>query len=516
MIKKHLRPWWLRLFILIVLLCSFNMNSPGQGMAEFNKRELAIIHLRAMDMINGYQSLINQIGESVVTNPSMTKGLSDQFLELFVSRQVMLYNDLDPDHALSQFYESETYINNLLLWYPDGMNIALNHNSARVGNVLSHENDVYSLDFRIEKKINGNYLNQRLNQNIESLLFRVAFNDAGGDFRNFRIVGIRSIESALVPDYDRSLEEVNSLDLRESEAYTVKQGIETLINDYENYIMLLGSTEESEEDKTHYDQSFKALFESSEISVFNDLTPDPQDYLVTVDDYLNILSTRYPAGINNLSITMDSTLFENVISEDDDTYSTYVGLDKFFSGVYDNQDVFRNMFPLTMRISFRRVGRAFEDFRIRSIDLEAEELFDSEATYAEPENNISPVSRKGLSITVIGSYGQTRIEDHNLADLNPETDHHSWSFTPGYGINAGVGLMFSINDHLAIETGGIFNQYNSKFSILGTFEDYNQSNDVNDDYFYKMMDTDYDSSITMNLVSIPLSFTYTSSNPGKV
>jgi len=459
MIKKPIPRAWPVLFISLFLIGSLSVITEGQQTADFNKRELSIIHLGAIEVLNGYESLINQIGESTVNNPSLTKGLSDQFLELFVSRQVMLFNDLDPDHKLSPFYESETYINNLLLWYPDGMDINLNLDNARAGDILNHGNDVYSLDFKIEKQISGNYMNQRLNLNAENLLYRVAFNEAGGDFRNFRIVGIRNIESDMVPDYDRSLEEVASQDLKESEAYTIRQGIEALINDYSNYLLLLGNVDESEEDKGLYAESFRALFESPDITVFNDLTPNPQDYLISIDAYLDVLSAHYPAGINNLSVTMDSTVFENVISEQDEVYSTYINLAKFFSGMYDNQEVFRNMFPLTLRVSFKRSGRAYEEFRIRSIDLEAEDLFDAEVAYVEPDNKITPVSRNGFSLTVFGSYGQTRIEDHNLTDLNLESDKHTWSFSPGFGINAGAGIMYSINDHLALEFGGFFNQW---------------------------------------------------------
>jgi hypothetical protein len=515
MAKMHPSPRRICRVLSIVFICISGTSILSQQPAEFNKREMSIIYLGAMERLTGYESIINQIGEAAVNNPSLTQGLSDRFLELFVSRQVMLFNDLDPDHSLSPFYESETYINNLLLWYPDGIDVSLDLPNARAGAVLSHGNNVYSLDFSVQKKISGNYMNRKLNLNTEGLLFRIAFNMAGSDFRNFRIVGIRSIGSELVPDDARVLEEVNTRELDESEAYTVAEGIGALVDDYRNYLLLLGSVDETAEDKAHYSESFKDLFESPDITVFNDLTPDPEHYLITVDEYLSILSTKYPAGINNLSITVDTLLFENVISEGDDRYSTYVSMDKFFSGVYNNDEVFRNMFPLTMRVSFRRENRAFQDFRIRSIDREAGELFEA-AAYTAPDQKITPVSRKGLSITFFGSYGQTRIEDHNLADLSLATDNHSWSFTPGYGINAGVGILYSLGDHLAIEAGAFFNQYQSTWSIVGTFEDYNQSSDVNGDNFYKMMDTDYDSLVTQNLISVPLSFTYTSSDPGKV
>ena len=205
MIKKYTSPLRIRLCYFLCFLCLQTSALLAQQDRDYNKRELSIIHFGAMEKLTGYENILNQIGEATVNNPSQTKGLSDQFLELFVSRQVMLYNDLDPEHGLSPFYESETYINNLLLWYPDGIDINLNLSEARAGDVQSHGNDVYSLDFKVDKKIIGNYMNQKLNQNTENLLFRIAFNVVGNDIRNFRIVGIRNVSSAMVPDYERSL-----------------------------------------------------------------------------------------------------------------------------------------------------------------------------------------------------------------------------------------------------------------------------------------------------------------------
>src|SRR5450759_5212345 len=108
-----------RLYILFLLLLIFQMK--GFTAVEFSQKEKAVIYTNALKVMGNYQTIINQMGVSVVTDIEKAKSNSESFLELFVNRQVLLYNDLDPAHKLSEFYEAETYASNILLWYPDGI-----------------------------------------------------------------------------------------------------------------------------------------------------------------------------------------------------------------------------------------------------------------------------------------------------------------------------------------------------------------------------------------------------------
>lgn len=481
---------------------------------RLTQRELSIIHLRSMDVLRSYENTINQIGQSMLHNPTITKGLSEQFLELATST-AQLFNDLDPSYKLSPFYEPETYINNMMLWYPDGISVDLNLDMVKAGEILSHGDDRFSLDFQLDKQVIGNYLNRQLNTNLESLLFRIGFTKSGSEYKNFKIVGIKSIGSGFDPNYNKSIDELNSQNLKQSENESIKQGVESLINDYSNYLLLIGDAEETEYDKAFYTKSFKALFSTPDLYMFNDLSPNPDAALISLDDYLYTLRVHYPSGIESLSVTLDSIVFSGVILEGNEVYSTSIGIDKFFSGVYDNQEAFRRMFPLTLVVSFQKRGRVFENFKIRSINLEEEDYFQSDAGEIAPVQQLSAVTRKGFSIELFGSYGQTRVEDHNLLDMSIETDDYAWTATPGYGLTLGAGIMFSVGDHIAFETGGYYNQYSTTFSIEGKFQDINNSIDVNSDPFRKTMTVDYDSTVSYDLLSIPLSFTITSSKPGK-
>lgn len=482
--------------------------------ANFSQREQSVIHHRALDILYVYEDIINQMGVAIVHNPSNTKGLREQFVELCINPEVTLFNDLDPSYNTSENFEVETYINTLELSYPDGISVDLHLDNVRVGDIIDHGDNIYTLDFQVDKQIQGNYRNRQFNTNLENLLIKIGFTETGNEFRNFKIVGIRRVGSEFSNNDELIIEELNSKRMSQSENEAIKQAIESLLNDYSNWLWLIGNKDETDYDKDQYARSFKALFESPDLHIYNDLVPNPDKQSVSLDEYLDILRIHYPVGINDLSITIDSIMFHNVIAEEAKVYRVNIDVDKFFSGEYENQELFRSMFPLTFKITFQKTGRVYGNYRIRSIEPVTADFIESNETSNLALEEIDPVSRKGIALEVFASYGQTRIEDHQILDMSTGEDISIWSYTPGHGINLGLGVLMSFTDHIALETGGFFNQYNTTFSTDGTYSDAYLSSDANEDIFYKKMEVNYDSTITYNLISVPLTFTYTSSNPG--
>ena len=153
----------------IVSLILFVVLLPGILAIDFSDKEKSVIYTNAIKVLQEYQDIINQIGTEAVADIDKAKGSSERFLELFVNRQVLLFNDLDPSHKLSEFYEAETYISNIILWYPDGISIDLDLDNAYVGEIMQHEETVYSIDLLVTKSINGNYLNETMNTNTALL-----------------------------------------------------------------------------------------------------------------------------------------------------------------------------------------------------------------------------------------------------------------------------------------------------------------------------------------------------------
>jgi hypothetical protein len=504
----------LPLFSLVLLLAHSSLLKA----VEFSVKEKSIIYTNAVKVLDNYQTIVNQMGEFVVNDIDKAKSSSESFLELFVNRQVLIYNDLDPAHKLSEFYEAETYSSNIILWYPDGLSIQLDLVNAKVSDIMTHEENVYSIDILVKKSINGNYLNQTLNKNVEELTFRIAFGLENKSLGNFRIVGVRSASSNYVIDYSQALKEVNSEDFNAEDLTKIRNELKTLLKDYANFLSLIGDPQEQSEDKEFYKTSFLKLFQNSDTRLYNDINPEPQTSLISVTDYMSGFITDYPNGIKNLSINVDSAKFGKVMKSDEGNYYTYVDADKFFSGSFRGKDVFRKMFPLIFKISFIASGKTFTGFTINSVDISSVNFYEAtpgNATEQKPEIIIKPVTRKGFGMSIIGSFGQTQINSKDITTLSVTKDLHSWNATPLYGYLTALGVSYYFTDNIALRSGIEFNTYSEKFNLTGKFTNNTLSADVNTTSFYKIIEASYDSLVTINYVTLPVLLNYTSGKPGK-
>lgn len=487
--------------------------------AEFSNKEKSIIYTNSLKVLQDYETTINQIGKDVIVDIEKARSSAEALIELFINRQVMVYNDLDPSHQLSPFYEIETYVSNMILWYPDGIDVALDFENAKVGNIKEHENNVYSLDIMLSRQINGNYLNKSINRSKEDLTFRIAFAEKGGGVNDFKIVGVRNARSTDMIDYSKALKDVNSEDLNEEELVKVYDGIKSILGDYNNYLALLGDPEELEEDKVFYRESFFELFQDKQVKVYNDIDPNPDKSLIEISTYLTNYERNFPDGIKNIALNIDSADFGQVIKDEDGSYYSYAYVDKFFSGVFEGKEPYSKMFPLSVRVMFEKSGKAYTDYSIAAIDFSGEDFFAQTSGTQDvelPDMEIEPVTRKGLFLKAGGSYGFTYINDQNLEGMTLASDNYEWTMTNDYGYSGGIGIEYFFNDHIGIGLGAYYNSYSASFSLNGTFQDDDYSTDVNGDSFYKIIDAHIDSAVSINYVSVPLYLSYISSKPGKI
>jgi len=505
--------------ILLFLLAFLVIQTPIIKAIEFSAKEKSIIYTNAINVLNNYQTIINQMGNYVVKDIEKAKSSSESLLELFVNRQVLIYNDLDPAHKLSEFFEAETYSSDIILWYPDGITISLDLANAKVSDIMTHEENVYSIDIMVKKSINGNYRNESINKNVEELTFRIAFGLEKKSLTNFKIVGIRNAASNMVIDYSKALKEVNSESFNPEDVAKIQTELKTMLHDYTNFLSLLGDPQEQPEDKEFYKTSFLKLFQSNDTRIYNDITPVPQTSLISVTDYLSAFVADYPNGIKNLSINGDSAKFGKIMKTAEGTYYTYVDADKFFSGSYKGKDVFRNSFPLIFKISFSAAGKTFSGFTISSIDINSVNFYEATPgteTGKKPEIAIKPVTRKGLIVSLIGSYGRTQINSPNISTLSVANNQHSWNVSQLNGYSAGIGVSYFFTDNLAVRSGLEFNKYSEKFNLSGKFTNNKLSTDINNDSYYMIVTASYDSLITINYLTIPILVNYTSGKPGKL
>ena len=505
---------------LSITLLLFIILIPGvKSQDEFSDKDKSVIYTNAVKILEDYQRLINQIGINVVSDIERARSSSEGFLELFANRQVLIYNDLDPAHELSEFYEAETYANNIILWYHDGITINLDLDNARVSEIMLHENNIFSVDVLVKKTINGNYLNLSLNQNEEELTFRIAFSSQNRAFSNFRIVGIRSAASDYMIDYTQALREVDAEDINEEDLTKIQNSIRTILQDYSNFLALIGDPQEMEEDKEFYKESFLNLFPDKDTRVYNDIEPEPEASFISVDNYLTSYVANYPDGINNLSVNVDSAKFGKVMKDEEGDYYTYVDADKFFSGNYMGRGAFSDMFPLIFRMTFTAAGKTFSDFKISSVDITTVDFYEAtpETGPAElPQIVIKPVTRKGFALSLIGSFGLTNIDDENIKSLSIPRDSVSWNTSPLSGYITALGISYFFNDNLAVRSGIEFNTYSGKFSLNGKFGNTILTADVNDDLYFKRIEAEYDSLVKINYLTIPVLANFTSGKPGKL
>ncbi|TAL65054.1 MAG: hypothetical protein EPN88_10090, partial [Bacteroidetes bacterium] len=504
------------LFSLTVL---FFVYVPHLKAVGFSDKEKSIIYTNAVKVLTNYQTIINQMGNYVINDIEKAKSSSESFLELFVNRQVMIYNDLDPAHKLSEFYEAETYSSNIILWYPDGLSIQLDMGNAKVSDIMTHEENVYSIDILVSKSINGNYLNQTLNKNVEDLTFRIAFGLENKSLTNFKIVGIRNAASNYVIDFSKALKEVNSENLSIEDLNKIHSEIKTVLQDYTNFLSLLGDPQEATEDKEFFKTSFQKLFQSNDTKLYNDIMPEPQTSLISVTDYLNNYIADFPNGIKNLKINTDSAKFGKVMKAEDESYYTYVDADKFFSGSYKGKDIFRKMFPLIFKISFHASGKTYTGFAINSVDISSVNFYQEtpgNTIEKKPGIVIRPVTRKGFGMSLIGSFGQTQINAKDITTLTLAKDSVSWNVSPLYGFLTAIGVSYYFNDNIAVRSGLEFNTYSARFNLNGQFINKTLSTDINSAPYYKVIKANYDSLVKINYLTLPFLINYTSGRPGKL
>ena len=489
------------------------------GPGDFSDKERAIIYTNSLKVLQDYELIINEIGLNVINDIEKAQSNAEGLIELFINRQVLVFNDLDPSYRLSKFYEAETYSANLILWYPDGVSINMDFENAKVGNIIQHEDNVFSLDVMVNKKIDGNYLNQTLNKNSEKLTFRIAFSSKNRSFDNFKIVGIRNAESNDMIDYSKALKEVNSEDLNEEELTKIHEGIKAVLGDYNNFLALLGDPDEIEEDKVFYKESFTNIFENSEIKIYNDINPEPEKSLINVNSYITQYAENFPDGIKNISVNIDSADFGKVIKSEEGNFFTYAYADKFFSGSFKGKEAFSEMFPLAFKISFEKSGKTYTNYKISGIDISGSGFFSESASdqgIAVPDMVIKPVTRKGLSVVIFGSYGLSYIKDQNISAFTMENDNYKWNISNGYGLTAVVGIQYFFTDHFGIETGVYYDTYESMFNLEGTFQNDAFSSDVNNDSFYKIIEASIDTTIKLNYFTVPLLLNFNSGKPGEI
>lgn len=473
---------------------------------DISEKQKAIIYNEAIKTLQNYELYSNQMADAIFDIEETNK-ISQRTIDLFVNRKAIIYNDLDPAHKLSEAYELETYINNLLLWYPDGMKFNFDYKNLKAGNLMEHGNNIFSLDIMITKNINGNYLNKQQNQNHEELLYRVAFFMENNGFENFKIAGVRSTSAKTNID-ESSLYEVKSVTFSDKDMALIKDQSKALLNDYINFLYLLTDPNELTDDKVFYRISFFDLFKDTTNMVSNDIEPNPEKRWMQVPEYEKTLVVSYPDGIKNVGLNIDSAQYGKIISEGDNRFYVNGYINKYFSGKYQNKEIHRNNDKYDFKITFERDENTFKNFKLENIDKYGVDLYKNQnnnATTELPSLAITSLQRKGLYFGIAVGGGLTSLTNPNFTN---QTDA-SWKIENKVNYSAALTAQYYLINQLCIKTGIGYNHYQSKIGIHGEFTS-NQEfyTPVAGEPFYKTVTADFDSTVTYNYLTIPVTLIF--------
>jgi hypothetical protein len=508
--------------------------------AQLAPKDQAEIRKKAQKLLIEYQDKLNQIGKDV-RSIDKTRVNVEAFVKLYVDRKTQVYNDLDPAHTLSEYYDAETYTNNIALWYPGGITVDLDFDNAQVSNVISHGEGVYSIDFIIDKRINGMYLGKTMNINVENLLFRIGFTGIGQQYQSFKIAGIRKPSQQNNDKTDSKILEVRSTPLTYDERRDIDRETRTLLNDYTNYLSLIGDTVEDIEEKILYKGSFRSLFTNNQSPVFNDILPEGmKNQYVAVSDYINLYSEAYSSEGGKVTFDTDSSDLGFITKRNDTTFVRNVQVNKYFEGNYLGRQFIKYKIRLKLLVIFYYQNSVYKNFKISKIDqviVKKAEVVETR-TYTElrkrkksagPDTQYAaalPIEedKTKIRLSAGGFVGIGLINDRNLSSMTTNENAHEWEITPQLCYSGFMNYSFKITPRLGLLTGVGYSVFGTKYSLNSfnsgsdsSFTDISDALDTNKNVtFKKNITAKYDSVVTLNSVIIPIGVVYTFNPAAKI
>ncbi|MBN1185809.1 MAG: outer membrane beta-barrel protein [Bacteroidales bacterium] len=479
---------------------------------NFSDRQKAKIYTEVINLLAKYETINNEIAKYNGVDQAKVDMLHDMMLKLFLNRNVFVYNDLDPTGTLSKAYEVETYLSNMILWYGQGINMEFDLSNIKAGKIHQHKSNIYYLDVIVQKDISGSFQNRTMNNTTKNLSYRIAFIKKRGSYVKFKIVGVRDASDTKGTADLRALDELSNVNISEEEISKIRERCKTLINDYTMAMTLIGSPDEPVEDKELYRMDLETKFSDSSATVYNDLEPDGKETALNIEKYLDLLQKEYPKGINTFNINLDSAVFGQVEKTGPNRYYTYLYADKLFSGQYKGKQIHKDAGNYVYRIMFEDNKGNYSLFTISSIEkLDKDYSGISTAKFEDKDFiNIKPIGREKWSLTFHGMGGISSILDQNLTTPTLTENYYNWSNKPGNQYQAGIGLDYFFNQHMGIETGITYEKYSHSYNLNGEFIDGEYTQDAfNEIDFLKIIRADnYDTTLTLDYISIPLHFIY--------
>lgn len=494
--------------VLAFSLFSLQLIFAQQDRTISNKTKLTI-YTEAYKAIVQYQECINNIGACVAENHDLAKAYANTFTNLFINKKVSIYNDLDPKKSLSEIYEVDTYINNMLLWYKNGIRVDLDFENAKVQNIVHHTDNIFTIDIILSKKIDGTYINNTVVDNTENLNFGIAFSMENytkpSNFKFARIKEANSKASIKVENlYDLAGEQ-----LPQEELQKIHNALRIPLNDYCNFLTLMASNEEFDSDKEFYKERVLSIFKNPEVPVADDLSDNASAGQISIDNYLKKYVSSFKQSNAIVAFDIDSTSFRNVIKDNKNTYTTHVSVNK---KLYNNSEVLQ--WKTIIKFEFVKREGNYTDFKITDISNSAS-LQKKNNDILEKIEVLGKISRKGFSITGKIGTGVHSYISQDLSNIPLNESTYSWNKKNNYGnILAEMSLAFYPYGKVGFSTGFGYSNIATSYNLDGKYK--KEEEELNDYNYlqYPLISAKYDSTIAFSTMYIPLHCHIHSSNAG--
>lgn len=224
--------------------------------------------------------------------------------------------------------------------------------------------------------------------------------------------------------------------------------IDSIISQLEKYSTF---TEDDESISEQYVDQFKALF-SKKALVYNDLIPDPpkNNSVLSVEDYVEEVRDIYVFGLG-VNIKNVSKTFQKCKSGK--PCEVKINFSKEIFGFRENGGSQRDTYNLTMTLEYKKTGRGFNDFKIKSIYNPKQEA-----------NAVNKSKNWDLKFQFIPSYSKVNLSPNESTDVT--SDIGGWGLDYGISLSnyyyqkgnshLGAGIGFRISNHQStIQTNSI-------------------------------------------------------------
>lgn len=115
---------------------------------------------QAKDLITYYETSLNNLGDSLATTQEKSYFVADMVSNIFLSEDVLIYNDLDPDRSESKDITANIYLNNIITKFHKG--IYFTFSDIKISSPYYLSENSFFVKAEIASNIRGTHINRSI------------------------------------------------------------------------------------------------------------------------------------------------------------------------------------------------------------------------------------------------------------------------------------------------------------------------------------------------------------------